>query len=336
LKNILKYVKDIFNFILNFEMETILVTWSSWFVWFHLSKRLLENWFHVLWFDNENDYYDVSLKVSRRNILESFPNFRFYHGDLSNLESIEFVFKNNKFDKVINLAAWAWIRHSFKDPLIYVQANIIGFSNLLFLSNKYWIKSYIYGSSSSVYWNNKKTLLSVEDWIDKPISLYAATKRSNELMAYSYSHSFWLQTIWLRFFTVYGPWGRPDMAIFRFAEKIKKGEAIDVYNYWKMRRDFTYVDDIVDWIVKAINYDTKYDLFNLGNHQPIELEYLISLLEENLWKKAIKNYLPLQPWDMLETNADIQYTKDVLWWEPKISIEEGVANFVKWFNDYYW
>ena len=153
-------------------------------------------------------------------------------------------------------------------------------------------------------------------------------------MAYSYSHSFWLQTIGLRFFTVYGPWGRPDMAIFKFAEKIVKWEPIDVYNYGKMKRDFTYVDDIVDWIVKTINYDAKYDLFNLGNHQPIELEYLISLLEKNLWKKAIKNYLPLQPWDMLETNADIQYTKDVLWWEPRTSIEEWIEKFVGWFLFY--
>lgn len=316
-------------------METILITWSSWFIWFHLSKKLLEEWMNVLWFDNENDYYDISLKVARRNILESYKNFKFYHWDLSNLDSIEFVFKNNKIDKVVNLAAWAWIRHSFTDPLVYVESNVIWFSNLLFLSNKYGIKAYIYASSSSVYGNNEKHLLSVEDAIDKPISLYAATKRSNELMAYSYSHSFWLKTIWLRLFTVYWPWWRPDMAIFKFANKIMKWETIDVYNYWKMRRDFTYVDDIVDWIFRAINYSSKYDLFNLGNHRPIELEYLISLLENNLWKKAKRNYMPPQPWDMLETNADIQYTKDVLWWEPKITIEEWIKSFVERYSFYY-
>jgi len=315
--------------------QTILITWSSGFIWFHLAKNLLEKWMIILWFDNENDYYDVSLKVARRNILESYPNFKFYHWDLSNLDSIEFVFKNNKIEKVVNLASWAWIRHSFTDPLVYVQSNIIWFSNLLFLSNKYKIKNFTYASSSSVYWNNDKHLLSVEDSIDKPISLYAATKRSNELMAYSYSHSFWLQTIWLRLFTVYGPRGRPDMAIFKFANKIMKWEPIDVYNYGKMRRDFTYIDDIVDWIAEAINHTAKYDLFNLWNHNPIELEYLISLLEKNLWKKAKKNYLPLQPWDMLETNADIEYTKEVLWWEPKINIEEGIRRFSDWFKDYY-
>ena len=317
-------------------METILVTWSSWFIGSNLAKKLLDNWVNVLWFDNENDYYDTSLKVARRNKLETYSNFKFYHWDLSNVDSIEFLFRNNRIDKVVNLAAWAWIRHSFKDPLVYVQANIIGFSNLLYLSNKYKVKSYIYASSSSVYWNNKKEILSVEDGIDKPISLYAATKRSNELMAYSYSHSFWLQTIGVRLFTVYGPWWRPDMAIFKFAEKIKKWETIDVYNYGKMRRDFTYIDDIVDWIYKAINHSAKYDLFNLGNNSPVELEYIITLLEKNLWKKAIKNYLPLQPWDMLETNADIKYTTDVLWWEPKTSIEEWIENFVKWYNSYYW
>jgi UDP-glucuronate 4-epimerase len=317
-------------------MRTILITWSSWFIWFHLSKKLLKKWINILWFDNENDYYDIKLKQDRRNILESYKNFKFYHWDLSNLDSIEFVFRNNKIDKVVNLAAWAWIRHSFTDPLVYVQSNIIWFSNLLFLSNKYNIKSYIYASSSSVYWNNNKEILSVEDSIDKPISLYAATKRSNELMAYSYSHSFWLQTIWLRLFTVYWPWWRPDMAIFKFAEKIKNWETIDVYNYGKMRRDFTYIDDIVDWIEKATNYNAKYDLFNLWNHKPIELEYIISLLEKYLWKEAIKNYLPLQPWDMLETNADIRYTTETLWWEPKVSIEKWIKNFVERYNSYYW
>ena len=330
-------MKNIYN--LNHWLEKmgiILITWSSWFIWFHLAKKLLEEWINILWFDNENDYYDISLKVARRNILETYKNFKFYHGDLSNLDSIEFVFKNNKIDKVVNLAAWAGIRHSFTDPLVYVESNVIWFSNLLFLSNKYWIKSFIYASSSSVYGNNEKHLLSVEDAIDKPISLYAATKRSNELMAYSYSHSFWLQTIWLRLFTVYWPRWRPDMAIFKFTEKIKNWDTIDVYNFGKMRRDFTYIDDIVDWISKAINHSAKYDLFNLGDHNPVELEYIITLLEKNLWKNAKRNYLPSQPGDMLETNADIQYTTETLWWEPKISIEEWVKNFVDWFNDYYW
>ena len=316
--------------------KTILITWSSWFIWFHLTKKLLEKWINILWFDNENDYYDVKLKQDRRRILESYPNFKFFHGDLLSLDSIEFVFRNYKFDKLIDLAAYAGIRHSFVDPLIYVKTNIIWFSNLIHLANKYEIKSFIYWSSSSVYWNNKKHLLSVEDAIDKPISLYAATKRSNELIAYCYSHSFGMHTIWLRMFTVYGPWSRPDMMMLPFTDKIKNGVPINVFNYWHNKRDYTYIDDIIDGILKVLDYDAQYDIFNLWTNNPIEHEYVISLLEKYLWKKAIKNYLPPQPWDMLETNADIQHTIEKLWWKPKVSIEEWVKNFVDWFNAYYW
>jgi UDP-glucuronate 4-epimerase len=219
--------------------------------------------------------------------------------------------------------------------LVYVKTNIIWFSNLIFLARKYNIQSFIYASSSSVYGNNEKRLLSVEDAIDKPISLYAATKRSNELMAYSYSHSFGMHTIWLRLFTVYGPWSRPDMMMLKFAEKIKKWEPIDVYNYGKNRRDFTYIDDVVDWILKTIDYDAQYDIFNLWSSNPVQHEYVISLLEEYMWKKTIKNYLPAQPGDMVDTYADITHTTDVLWWMPKVSIQEWVKNFVEWFNGYY-
>ena len=315
-------------------MGTILVTWSSWFIWFHLCKKLLWEWINILWFDNENDYYDISLKQERRDQLEQYKNFKFYKWDVTNLSNIEQVFKKNKIDKVVHLAAQAGIRYSIENPFTCIQSNIVWFHNIIYLSKEYKIKSFIYASSSSVYGNNDKHLLSIKDTIDKPISLYAATKRANELMAYSYSHNFDLQTIWLRLFTVYGPRGRPDMAIFKFANKIKNWETIDIYNYGNMERDFTYIDDIVDWIIKAIDYKAKYDLFNLWNSNPIELEYLISLLEKNLWKTAKKNYLPLQPWDMLETNADIKNTKDVLWWEPKVSIEEWIKNFIDWFNSY--
>ena len=336
-ENILRLAKDIYNFIdKNHIMKTALVTWSSWFIWFHLTKKLLENWINVLWFDNENNYYDVSLKTDRRKILETYSNFKFFHGDLMSLDSIEFIFRNYKIDKIVDLAAYAWIRHSFVDPLVYVKTNIIWFSNLIFLANKYKIKSFIYASSSSVYWNNEKRLLSVEDSIDKPISLYAATKRSNELMAYSYSQSFGIHTIWLRMFTVYWPWSRPDMMMLSFADKIKKWEPINVYNHGHNKRDYTYIDDVVDWILKVINYDALYDIFNLWNNNPVELEYVISLLEKYLWKKAIKNYLPPQPWDMIDTNADIKHTKEKLWWEPKVPIEGWIKNFIDWFNSYYW
>lgn len=316
-------------------MEKLLITWTSWFIWFHLAKRLLDEWNQVIWFDNENDYYDISLKHARRKQLEEYKNFKNYKWNLENYSEIEQVFKENKIDKVVNLAAQAGVRYSLINPFAYIQSNLVWFHNILHLSKEYKVQNFVYASSSSVYWNNEKQPFSVDDPVDHPISLYAATKKSNELIAHTYSHIFWLPTIWLRFFTVYWPWSRPDMAMLKFAHKISKWESIDVYNYWKMKRDFTYIDDIVNWIVKALNYETKYDVFNLWSDSPIELEYLIALLEENLWVKAIKNYMPLQAWDVLETSADINYTREMLWWEPKFKIEEWVKNFSDWFKSFY-
>ena len=316
--------------------KQILITWTSWFIWFYLAEKLLKAWFIIVWFDNENDYYDISLKQARRKWLQGYDNFKFYKWNLESYSDLERVFKNHKIDKVVNLAAQAWVRYSISNPFIYIQSNIVWFHNILFLSKEYKVKNFVYASSSSVYWNNKKQPFSVEDNVDHPISLYAATKKSNELIAHTYSHIFWLPTIWLRFFTVYWPRSRPDMAMLKFAHKISKWESIDVYNYWKMKRDFTYIDDIVDWIIKALNYETKYDVFNLWSDSPIELEYLITLLEENLWKKANKNYMPLQDGDVLETSADINYTKEKLWWEPRFRIEEWVKNFVERFKSFYY
>lgn len=317
-------------------MWKFLITWTSWFIWFHLAKKLLEEWNDIIWFDNENDYYDINLKLSRRDILGKYPNFKFVKWNLENYSDLEQVFKDNKIDKVVNLAAQAWVRYSIENPFVYIQSNLVWFHDILYLSKEYKVQNFVYASSSSVYGNNKKQPFSVEDPVDHPISLYAATKKSNELIAHTYSHIFWLPTIWLRFFTVYWPRSRPDMAMLKFAHKISKWESIDVYNYWKMKRDFTYIDDIVNWIVKALNYETKYDVFNLWSDSPIELEYLITLLEENLWVKSNKNYMPLQAWDVLETSADIEYTRKVLWWEPKFKIEEWVKNFSDWFKDFYW
>lgn len=316
--------------------QKILITWTSWFIWFHLARKLLENWNQIIWFDNENDYYDVSLKHARREQLESFPNFKFYKWSLENYPELEQIFKENKIDKVVNLAAQAWVRYSIVNPFAYIQSNLVWFHNILHLSKEYWIKNFVYASSSSVYWNNKKQPFSVDDSVDHPISLYAATKKSNELIAHSYSHLFGLPTIWLRFFTVYWPWSRPDMAMLKFAQKIYRWETIDVYNYWKMKRDFTYIDDIIDWIIKCIDFETKYEVFNLWSDHPVELEYLITLLEENLWKKANKNYMPLQAGDVLETSADINHTREILWWEPKFKIEEWVRNFSNRFKYFYW
>ena len=316
-------------------METILITWSSWFIWASLAQKLLLEWYSIIWFDNENDYYDVNLKLARRYQLEKYDNFKFYKWSLENYSELEMVFKEAQIDKVVNLAAQAWVRYSIENPFVYIQSNIVWFHNIIYLSKEYKVQNFIYASSSSIYGKNEKQPFSIEDPVDHPISLYAATKKSNELIAHTYSYIFWLSTIWLRFFTVYGPWSRPDMAMLKFAHKISKWETIDVYNYWKMRRDFTYIDDIVDWIIKTLDYNVQYDIFNLWGDSPVELEYIITLLEKNLWVKANKNYIPLQVWDVLETSADINHTTDILWWKPKTSIENWIKNFVDRFNEYY-
>ena len=316
-------------------MWKFLITWTSWFIWFHLAKKLLDEWKQIIWFDNENDYYDVNLKHARREQLEKYDSFKFYKWDLANYSEIEQIFKENQIDKVVNLAAQAWVRYSLINPFAYIQSNLVWFHNILYLSKEYKIQNFVYASSSSVYGNNKKQPFSVDDKVDLPISLYAATKKSNELIAHSYSHLFWIPTIWLRFFTVYWPWWRPDMAMIIFANKISKWEPIDVFNYGKMRRDFTYIDDIVDWIIRCINLKTNYEVFNLWSDHPVDLEYVIWLIEENIWKKAIKNYLPIQAWDVPETSADIQHTKDILWWEPHFQVENWIKNLIEWYKSYY-
>lgn len=316
-------------------METILVTWSSGFIWFHLSKKLLESWKKVVWFDNENDYYEVSLKHARREILEKFENFKFYKGNLEDLTFLKRVFEENQIDKVVNLAAQAGVRYSLVNPFAYIQSNLVGFHNIIELSKQYKVQNFVYASSSSVYGNNKKQPFSVEDTVDNPISLYAATKKSNELIAHTYSHLFWLPTIGLRFFTVYGPRGRPDMAMFIFANRMLQWETIDVFNYGNMKRDFTYIDDIVDWIIKCLDLKTQYEIFNLWSDRPVDLEYVIQLIEKNLWIEAKKNYLPIQAWDVPETSADIKHTKDVLWREPQYNVEKWIEKFISWYKEFY-
>lgn len=315
--------------------ETILITGTSGFIGFHVAKKLLDEGYKIIGFDNENDYYDVNLKIARRKILEQFPNFIFFKGNLQNLKDLERVFKNNKINKVVNLAAQAGVRYSLINPYAYIQSNIVGFHNLIELAKQYQIENFIYASSSSVYGKNNKQPFSIKDKVDHPISLYAATKKSDELIAHVYSHLFGLPTIGLRFFTVYGPRGRPDMAMLIFADKIMKGEAIDVFNNGDMRRDFTYIDDIVDGVIKAIHLKSKYEIFNLGSDNPVELEYMISLLEKELGTQAQKNYLPLQPGDIPSTSADIEYTKQKLRREPKYKIEKGIENLIKRYKKFY-
>jgi UDP-glucuronate 4-epimerase len=305
----------------------ILITWTSGFIWFHLAKRLLKEWYEVIWVDNENDYYDRIYKVERREILETYSNFRFYNKNINNIWELEYIFKSNEIEKVVNLAWQPWVRYSLEDPFSYIQTNIVWFHNILFLCKKYEIVKLVYASSSSVYGNVKDT--------DHPISLYGATKKADELLAHSYSCVFWTPTIWLRFYTVYWPYWRPDMAMFKFTDRIAHDKPIDVYNWWNMKRDFTYVDDIVEWIVKALNYEVQYAVYDLWYWESVWIRDVISLIEEKLWKKAVLNFLQLQDWDVYETLSNSSKAREELWRIPKVDIREWIDRFVSWYKDLY-
>ncbi|NDK08971.1 NAD-dependent epimerase/dehydratase family protein [Candidatus Gracilibacteria bacterium] len=316
-------------------MTKILITGTSGFIGFHLAKKLLDRGDEVVGVDCENDYYDQTIKYARRDILEKYSNFKFYKIKLENFDDLKEVFENESPEKVCNLAAQAGVRYSLINPFAYVQSNIVGFHNLIELSKVHGVKNFVYASSSSVYGKNEKQPFSVDDKVDSPISIYAASKRSNELIAHTYSHLYGLPTTGLRFFTVYGPWGRPDMAMLIFANKMVKNEPIPVFNYGKMRRDFTYIDDIVEGVTRCIDNNFKYEILNIGNNNTVELEYVIDLLEKNLGIKAIKDYMPIQPGDVPATWADIEHTKDLLNWQPTTSIETGLENFINWYKEYY-
>jgi len=315
--------------------KTILVTGSAGFIGFHTAKRLLENGQIVIGADNFNDYYDPSLKEARNTILESFESYKLHRGDLSDESLVEQIFTENKIDQVCHLAAQAGVRYSLENPQVYIKSNINAFLNILEAARNYNIKDLVYASSSSVYGSNQKVPFSVSDSVDNPISLYAATKKADELMAHTYSHLFDINTTGLRFFTVFGPYGRPDMALFLFTHAIANKEEIKVFNFGKMKRDFTYIDDIVDGILLALEKTNGYQIFNLGNNKPVELEYFISCIEKEIGKTAKKKYLELQPGDVLETFADIEHTKEILGWDPKTSTEEAIKCFVEWYKEYY-
>lgn len=338
---------------MDLNINPILVTGSAGFIGFHLSKRLLENEFQVIGLDNLNDYYDVSLKESRLEILSNYHNFNFFRIDLEDKEGIFKLFEDYKPKIVVNLAAQAGVRYSLINPFAYINANILGFLNILEASRHHQIKHLIYASSSSVYGANTKIPFSVHDNVDHPVSLYAASKKSIELIAHSYAANFNLPVTGLRFFTVYGPYGRPDMAYYIFTNKIRHDEPIDVFNYGKMKRDFTYIDDIVECISRLIpkkpepntNWDgdnpnpsdsfAPYRLFNIGNNTPVELEYFIELLERYLGKKAKKNYLPMQKGDVTMTYANVDDLIRYIDYKPQTSIEEGVQKFISWYKSYY-
>ncbi|HFK2159279.1 TPA: NAD-dependent epimerase, partial [Klebsiella aerogenes] len=329
-----------------------LVTGAGGFIGFHVSQRLLKDGHHVVGIDNLNDYYDVSLKQARLNLLQS-SLFTFHKMDLADRPQMEQLFVSEKFDRVIHLAAQAGVRYSLENPHAYADSNLMGFLNILEGCRHNKVQHLIYASSSSVYGLNRKMPFSTDDSVDHPVSLYAATKKANELMAHTYAHLYGIPTTGLRFFTVYGPWGRPDMALFKFTKAMLEGGSIDVYNHGKMKRDFTYIDDIVeaiirlqnvvpqpdpDWTVESGSPATSsapYRVYNIGNSSPVELMDYITALEDALGIEAKKNMMPMQPGDVMETSADTADLYNTIDFKPETSVRKGVENFVCWYKKYY-
>jgi len=333
--------------------ESILVTGAAGFIGFHLATRLLDRGDHVVGVDNLNDYYDVQLKTDRLTQLASRERFSFSQADLADRSAMEGLFQKYKFDKVVNLAAQAGVRYSLQNPHVYVDSNLTGFINVLEGCRHSQVKHLVYASSSSVYGANTTMPFSVHHNVDHPVSLYAATKKANELMAHTYSHLYQLPTTGLRFFTVYGPWGRPDMALFLFTKAILAGEPISVFNEGKMRRDFTYIDDIVEGVVRVTDNTptpneswssdrpdpgtsrAPYKIYNIGNNAPVELMHFISCIEKTLGKTAEKKLLPIQPGDVPATYADVDDLMRDVGFRPATPIEVGVQRFVDWYRRYY-
>lgn len=322
---------------------TILVTGVAGFIGMHTALRLLEDGNEVVGIDCLNDYYDPQLKKDRLSLLLSSSNFSFLQLDICDQTAFSDLFDSNAFAKVVHLAAQAGVRHSLEYPHEYAQSNLVGFLNVLEGCRRHDVSHLIYASSSSVYGGNVKQPYSETDTVDRPMSLYAATKKANELMAYSYSHLYRLPTTGLRFFTVYGPWGRPDMAYFRFVKAILEQQPIDVFNYGDMRRDFTYIDDIVEGVVRVVNRaplktlqaSPPADIFNIGNHTPVPLLDFIGHIERALGRESVKRLLPMQPGDVPTTFADVSKLEDWVGFKPETPLAVGVDAFVAWYLDYY-
>lgn len=336
-------------------MSRVLVTGAAGFIGYHVAQRLLSLGHQVTGVDNLNSHYDVNLKRDRIQQLTPQPEFQFHEADITDVETIPRLFSEMSFEKVIHLAAEVGVRNSLLKPLEYVQTNVLGFANLLEQCRLNRVGHVVYASSSSVYGANRKTPYSTDDRVDHPVSLYAATKRADELIAHSYSHLYDLPTTGLRFFTVYGPWGRPDMAVFLFTKAILAGTPIKVFNHGNLKRDFTYIDDIVSGVVGVMEQvpqrktmteadlidaageivEAPYRLYNIGNHQPVGISRLIDVIEQRLGKTAIRENYPMQPGDVLETYADISALQAAIGFAPSTSIEEGIDRFVEWYLAYY-
>jgi UDP-glucuronate 4-epimerase len=330
----------------------ILVTGAAGFIGLHVTRLLLARGDEVVGIDNLNDYYDPRLKLARLECLKPFANFRFIKLDIADSEAMARLFAEEKFTRVVHLAAQAGVRYSLSNPQVYIQSNLVGFGNLLEGCRNSQVEHLVYASSSSVYGANTRMPFSVHDEVNHPISLYAATKKSNELMAHSYSHLFGLPTTGLRYFTVYGPWGRPDMSPWLFTSAILEGRPINVFNHGKMQRDFTYVDDIAEGTVRALDriatssaaFDSAhpdpassfapYKVYNIGNHQPVELMHFIESIEQALGQQAKKNFLPMQAGDVQATYADVEDLRRDVGFEPKTALSEGIARWASWFREY--
>ncbi len=317
----------------------VLITGAAGFIGMHVAERLLARGDTVVGIDNLNDYYEVSLKEARLARLAPNAGFRFVKLDLADREGMAALFRQERFDAAINLAAQAGVRYSLKNPLAYADSNLIGFVNVLEGCRHNGVKHLLYASSSSVYGGNKKVPFAEDDNVDHPVSLYAATKKANELMAYSYSHLYGIPSTGLRFFTVYGPWGRPDMAYFSFTQNILAGKPIDVFNHGKMRRDFTYIDDIAEGVVRILDKaptDTPpHTVFNIGNHNPVDLMEFIGALEAALGKKATYNFLPMQDGDVPITYAETSRLRAAVGFSPSTPLAEGIGRFVAWYRSRY-
>ena len=331
----------------------ILVSGSAGFIGFSLCQKLLERGDNVIGIDNHNNYYDPKIKDSRLRLLLKYSNYNHYKIDLINRKDLDKIFEDHKIYKVVNLAAQAGVRYSMENPLAYINSNIVGFAHILENCRHHKVNHLVYASTSSVYGANTKMPFSEHDSANHPLSVYAASKKSNELMAHSYSNLYKLPTTGLRFFTVYGPWGRPDMALFKFTKNIIEGKSIDIYNHGKHTRDFTYIDDIVEGIVKTIDdtaesnikwngnlpdsatSNVPWRIYNIGNNKPIKLMDYLDALQKILGKKAKINFLPLQPGDVPDTYASVDNLKKKFNYQPKTTVTQGVSNFVKWYKDYY-
>ncbi|GLQ94712.1 NAD-dependent epimerase [Dyella acidisoli] len=331
----------------------VLVTGSAGFIGAALTERLLARGDQVQGIDNHNDYYDPSLKEARLARFANHPNYTHLRADLADAEALNRLFREFRPERVANLAAQAGVRYSLKNPQAYAQSNLVGFINILEACRHHKVEHLVYASSSSVYGANRKLPFAVEDAVDHPVSLYAASKKANELMAHTYSHLYDLPTTGLRFFTVYGPWGRPDMSPILFADRIVRGEPIDVFNYGNHSRDFTYIDDIVEGVIRTLdhvaepdlNYDATqpnpgasnapYRVYNIGNDQPVQLMHFIELMEQSLGRTVEKRLLPMQPGDVPDTWADVSALRRDVGYTPNTSIEDGVAKFVKWYREYH-